>query len=64
MLAGRVRIRVGVAAHDDVNGPRWTAKFNVARFGHSTTLPDTYALSADELALVMTQWRELALTTD
>jgi hypothetical protein len=37
------------------------AKFNVGIAGRNSALPDTYGLSADDLAQLMAQWRERAL---
>jgi hypothetical protein len=37
------------------------AKFNVGLAGRNAALPDTYGLSADDLAQLMAQWRERAL---
>jgi hypothetical protein len=51
-----------MVAYDDVKvAGRAVAKLNIALAGHNTALPDTYGLSAAELARVMTQWRERAL---
>ena len=37
------------------------AKINVAIIGRNSALPDTYGLSADDLAGLMAQWRALAV---
>jgi hypothetical protein len=37
------------------------AKLNTALTGHAAGLPDTYGFSADELAALMTQWRNRAV---
>jgi hypothetical protein len=43
---------------------RTLSKLNVAIAGHNGSLPDTYGLSADTLARLMTLWRERALAPD
>jgi hypothetical protein len=49
-------------AYDDVNAStKRIAKFNVGIVGRNVALPDTYGLSADNLAQLMVQWRERAL---
>jgi hypothetical protein len=48
--------------YDDVTqSTRSIAKFNVGIVGRNAALPDTYGLSADDLAQLMTQWRKRAL---
>jgi hypothetical protein len=48
--------------YDDVNvSTKRIAKFNVGIVGRNGALPDTYGLSADNLAQLMAQWRERAL---
>jgi hypothetical protein len=48
--------------YDDVNvSTKRIAKFNVGIVGRNAALPDTYGLSADNLAQLMVQWRERAL---
>ncbi len=37
------------------------AKFNQSRLGRTSNLPDTYGLSAEGLAKLLSQWRERAL---
>ena len=37
------------------------AKFNQSRLGRTSNLPDTYGLSAERLAKLLSQWRERAL---
>src|ERR1700755_2406343 len=39
-----------------------TARMNVGALGHNAALPDTYGMSAEELAHLMAQWRERAVT--
>jgi hypothetical protein len=51
-----------MVAYDDVKvAGRAVARFNIALASRNAGLPDTYGLSAAELAHVMTQWRERAL---
>ena len=40
---------------------RRLAKANAAFFGRNAGLPDTYGLSPEQLALLMTRWRDRAL---
>jgi hypothetical protein len=48
---------------DDVNAKkRMLAKFNVGLIGRNSGLPDTYGLSATDLANLMAQWRDRAVT--
>ncbi len=51
-----------MVAYDDINvaGGKM-AKLNVAISGHHAALPDTYGLSADDLARLMAQWRDRAV---
>lgn len=42
---------------------RALAKLSVVISGHDGALPDTYGLSADDLARLMAQWREQAIAT-
>ena len=52
-----------MVVYDDINlSGRTLAKFNAAIAGRNAGLPDTYGLSAADLADVMTRWRERALT--
>jgi hypothetical protein len=49
--------------YDDVTqSAKSLAKINVEIIGRNGALPDTYGLSPDDLASVMAQWRERALT--
>ena len=53
-----------MVAYDNVNAARRAvARINVAIAGRNAALPDTYGLSADNLAAVMAQWRERALAS-
>jgi hypothetical protein len=53
-----------MVAYDDVNAAsRALANLNVAIASHNSALPDTYGLSAADLARVMTQWCEQALAS-
>ena len=53
--------------YDDANEKRKTpfqmtiANWSASLFGRNAGVPDTYGLSADELANLMNQWRERAL---
>jgi hypothetical protein len=47
---------------DDIKMTGMTmAKLSVAIAGHNAGLPDTYGLSADDLARLMTAWRKRAV---
>jgi hypothetical protein len=51
-----------VVVYDDTNvAGRKVAKLNVAITGHNAALPDTYGLSAHDLARLMTLWRDRAV---
>ncbi len=53
-----------LVAYDNVNVAGHTvARINVAIAGRNAALPDNYGLSADNLAAVMAQWRERALSS-
>ena len=47
--------------YDDRAHTGAVAKLSAAMTGHAAGLPDTYGLSADELAALMTSWRSRAL---
>jgi hypothetical protein len=59
--------RSACVMYDDANEKQKTplqrtiATWNASLAGHNAGLPDTYGLSADELANLMNEWRELAL---
>jgi len=51
-----------LVVYDDVTQSAKTlAQINVGIVGRNAALPDTYGLSADDLAQLMAQWRERAL---
>ncbi len=50
-----------VVYNDATQTAKSLAKINVAIVGRNSALPDTYGLSADQLAGMMAQWRERAL---
>jgi hypothetical protein len=51
-----------LVVYDDVTQSAKTlAQVNVGIVGRNAALPDTYGLSADDLAQLMAQWRERAL---
>jgi hypothetical protein len=51
-----------LVCYDDSGAARSSlAKMNIAITGHNSALPETYGLSADDLARLMTQWRNRAL---
>ena len=53
--------RQSMVVYDDVNQrTKSIAKINVSITGRNSAVPDTYGLSADDLAAVMAQWRERA----
>jgi hypothetical protein len=48
--------------YDDITqNKKSIAKFNIGIVGRNAALPDTYGLSADDLAQLMAQWRGRAL---
>jgi hypothetical protein len=54
--------RQKLVSYDDVTqSTKSLAKINVGIVGRNAALPDTYGLSADDLAQLMAQWRERAL---
>jgi hypothetical protein len=51
-----------LVVYDDVTqSTKSIAQINVGIVGRNAALPDTYGLTADDLARLMAQWRELAL---
>jgi hypothetical protein len=50
-----------MVVYDDRTAQGVVAKLNAAVAGYAAGLPDTYGLSADELAALMTSWRSRAL---
>jgi hypothetical protein len=56
------RVRQKMVVYDDITQrAKSIAKINVALVGRNAALPDTYGFSAEDLAQVMTQWRERTL---
>jgi hypothetical protein len=51
-----------VVYDDDRIRHRKIAKANMSLFGRNTGLPNTYGLSAENLDLLMTRWRDRAMT--
>jgi hypothetical protein len=50
-----------VVYDDTTQSTKSLARINIAIVGRNAGLPDTYGLSADDLARLMAQWRERAL---
>jgi len=50
-----------MVVYDDRTAQGVVAKLNAAVAGYAAGLPDTYGISADELAALMTRWRSRAL---
>jgi hypothetical protein len=50
-----------VVYDDATQSKKSLAKINVGIVGRNAALPDTYGLSADDLAQLMAQWRERTL---
>jgi hypothetical protein len=51
-----------LVVYDDVNvAGRKIANLNVALIGRNAALPDTYGLTADDLARLMMTWRDRAV---
>jgi hypothetical protein len=51
-----------MVVYDDVTqSSKAIAQLNVGIVGRNAGLPDTYGLSADDLAQLMAQWRDRAL---
>jgi hypothetical protein len=53
-----------LVVYDDINLAGKIAKLNVAIAGHNAGLPDTYGLSADDLARLMTLWQDRAMRAE
>lgn len=52
-----------MVSFDDASAStKFVAKLSTGIAGHNSALPDTYGMSADELARLMTQWRDHART--
>ena len=50
-----------MVGYDDNKLKGFGAKFSRDKIGRNAALPDTYGLSHEELARLMTEWRERAL---
>ena len=56
--------RTKFVRYNDTQWSGWKlARCETARLGYNGMLPDTFGMSADDLAALMAQWRDLALGT-